>query len=221
MYHADIPTLRQAFQSILGFHYHLKMRGYEVDDRPYTRKSFSHMYSLPQPAKTSEELGDTMSKMVHSLGYRLRRAGYRARGLYVGVVYADWTGWHHHRLGQTLLYDTADLYREMMAMLDLQPSFQPVHKVYTGCFGLERSNQIQTTVLHDELKKRSLVAAMDQVHAAHGKHALFPGKMLKVHQKGWVKEFIAFGAVKELEEFEFLEQVSAEADPDYDSAVFD
>src|SRR5690606_27191085 len=52
VYQTDIHRLRQSFGSIVGFYYAAKMHGYEVDDYEQQRRTLSHEYSLPKPART-------------------------------------------------------------------------------------------------------------------------------------------------------------------------
>jgi DNA polymerase-4 len=205
MYRADIPTLGRAFHSILGLQWHLKMHGYEAEDRPVNRQSFSHVYSLPNPVTTDEELAAVMSKMAHSLGYRIRRAGYRAKGLFIGLNFDDGQSWFHHSTGEQYLYDSADLYASIMQLVALRPSRQPVRRVSSGCFGLESAALVQTTYLEDRLRKQRRVAALDKVQTRFGKYAIMPARMLDVHKKGWLKDAISFGGIGELESLEFEE----------------
>lgn len=218
LYAADIDGLRRGFKSILGVQWYLKLRGYEYEDQPVSRKSFSHMYSLPYPAKTEEELAAVMSKMVHSLGYRLRRSGFRARGFFVGLQGDEQHNhWFKHSISQVSQYETADLYRSLMALLALREHAWPVRKIFTGCFKLEQLSTVQTTWLEDELRKQKRVKSIDAILSVYGKYALVPARMLQVHHKGWVKDAISFGGIGELEDAP--EQYAAESEPFLDEAA--
>lgn len=216
MYRADADQLRLAFKSILGVQWYWKLRGYEAATGERPRRSFSHMYSLPHPVEGAE-LEATISKMGHSLAYRLRRSGWQAKGFYLGTMDTQFSYWARHTMGQQYLYDGPDLHRRFMWLLQQRSSRQPVRKLFTGCFGLEPLCRLQTTWLDDELRKRRKVEAVTEVQARYGKFSLMPARMLQVHQRGWVKDAISFGGIGELddapeeqiEDYEVLEAMEA------------
>jgi DNA polymerase-4 len=210
LYRANLEQLRRGFHSILGVQWYIKLRGYECEGWQTPRRSFSHMYSLPYAVTTDDELAAVMSKMVHSLGYRLRRSGYRAGGFFVGLVDDHRNSWFRHSVSPQFQYDTADLYHSIMRLVDQRPERRPVKKVFTGCFRLESHTLTQTTWLEDELRKKRKVEAVDAVQATFGKYAVMPARMIAVHQRGWVKDAISFGGIGELEDAADAELVESE-----------
>jgi DNA polymerase-4 len=46
-FQAALDTLKkQVFQSILGYYWYLRLRGYEIDEVDFARKSFGNTYAL-------------------------------------------------------------------------------------------------------------------------------------------------------------------------------
>jgi DNA polymerase-4 len=89
---ARATVLKAAFGSVLGYYWYLRLRGFEVDDVVFARRSYGNSYALPKPVSCPEELSPILHKLVFKMGMRMRRAGYRARGVHVGMLYRDFPG---------------------------------------------------------------------------------------------------------------------------------
>src|SRR5918992_1150662 len=83
-FQASLDTLKkQVFQSINGYYWYLRLRGYEIDEVDFARKSFGNTYALGRQTNEPKALAKLLMKLCEKTGRRLRRAGYQAAGVHV------------------------------------------------------------------------------------------------------------------------------------------
>lgn len=198
-YKADIRTLKAAFSSINGYYWYLRLRGWEIDNFEFGRKSYGNSYALPKPLITPEELSPILSKLVNKTGRRLRSANYKARGIHVSLVYRDWSFWHKGISFSNVFFDSRDIYKKAFKIMCLAPDKKPVRELAVSCFNLLKSDFSQLELFEDVVKKESLVKAIDRINEYWRNFVITPARMISA--KGAVPDRIAFGGVKELEEF--------------------
>jgi DNA polymerase IV len=204
-YKADIKTLRMAFHSVVGYHWWLRLHGYEADDREFGRKSFGHSYALHKPYPPSDaRLAQILCQLTIKMGRRLRADNYTASGMHLSCLYADYTYWHHGEKQPQALYDDTDLYRCALNLLHRAPD-KPVRILAVSCFDLVSGDVRQLRLDGDDTKKEQLVKALDKIADKWGEFTVFPAGMMNMEQK--ILDRIAFGGVKGLEEFIFREPV--------------
>lgn len=198
-YNADIKTLKAAFNSINGYYWYLRLRGWEIDDFKLGRKSYGNSYALPKPLIFPEELSPILSKLVDKMGRRLRYADYKARGIHVSIVYRDWSRWHKGVSFPKVLFDSRDIYKKAFKIMCSAPDKKPVRELAVSCFNLLKSDFSQLELFEDILKKESLVKAIDKINEYWGDYIITPARMMSAKEA--VPDRITFGGVKELEEF--------------------
>lgn len=198
-YEANVETLKAAFNSITGYYWYLRLRGWEIDDVIFGRRSYGNSYALPKPLVTPKELSPILSKLVEKMGQRLRHAGYRARGIHVGVAYRDGKYWHKGVTFPKVFFDSRDIYKEAFRLLCKSPYRKPVRELAVSCFNLLKSNSSQLELFKDIEKKEKLVNSIDQINERWGDFVIVPARVLGAKKD--VQDRIAFGGVKELEEF--------------------
>jgi DNA polymerase-4 len=198
-YHAPLWRLKAAFQSINGYYWYTRLRGFEVDDVEFGRRSYGNSYSLPSPFESYSDLAPLLSKLCEKTGFRLRGAGYSAKGVHLAVMYREGAYWH---TGYTLpepIYDSRDIYKAAFSILKRSPYKLPVANLAVSVFGLLQSNKLQLKLFEDEDKKRDLIKSLDKVNDRWGNFVIYGGRMAGTNE--YVPDRIAFGGVKELEEF--------------------
>ena len=197
-YNAPVWKLKAAFHSITGYYWYMRLRGFEIDDVEYTRRSYRNSYALPRPFSTPRDLAPVLQKLCEKAGARMRRAGYMARGVHLSIVSRDWTTWHHGQTLNRLIFDSRDIFKVAFSILLSCPDIRPVRNLAVSCFNIEKPTSIQTSFWEDYDKKRRLVRAVDKVNTRWGNFVITPARM--VGTGGVVHDRIAFGGVKELEE---------------------
>ena len=198
-YHASIWKLKAAFSSILGYYWHTRLHGFEIDDVEFGRKSYGNSYALPKPLTTPSELAPILTKLVTKMGSRLRRAGYNARGVHLAVSYRDGSFWHKGITFSKVFFDSRNIYKEAFKMLSFSPYRKPVRNLAVSCFNLLKSEVSQLELFDDIEGKLNLVKAIDKINERWGDFVVIPARMLTASNA--VPDRVAFGNVKELEEF--------------------
>lgn len=198
-YQGNIRQLKAAFHSINGYYWYLRLRGWEIDDVEFGRRSYGNSYALPKPLATPRELAPLLSKLVSKMGARLRKAGYGARGIHVAVSYRTGGFWHKGVSFDKVLFDSRDMYDKAYRILSQSPFRYPVRNLAVSSFNLIKVCHPQLEFFDDVEKKRSLVAALDKVNERWGSFVVTPARMLGTERN--IPDRIAFGGIKELEEF--------------------
>lgn len=207
-YKACVPKLKRSFGGIVGYYWYLRLHGFEIDDIEFSRKSYGNSYALYRATADVNELSKILCKLVEKMGRRLRRGNYTASGIHVSCLLSDYSYWHHGQKTLVPLYTNQDLYKEVLQILLTKPENKPVRILAVSCHYLQKNLFMQTSLLTDELKKHKLTRAIDAVNDRYGAFVVTPARMLGLDNK--VIDRIAFGGVKELEEFMFEEQVQSE-----------
>lgn len=198
-YLASIPRLRAAFESVLGYYWYLRLRGWEVDEVPFARKSYGNSFALPKPVRVGPDLAPIICKLTEKMTGRLRRAGFQAQGVHLAIIFRDWTFWHRGVKTQRVLFDSRDIYQELVRLMRDSPGQKLVREVAVSVFNLVKFQERQLDFFEDVIKKEQLSQSIDALNERWGDFVVAPGRILNM--KGLVRDRIAFGGVKELEEF--------------------
>ncbi len=199
LYTAPLWQVKAAFHSICGLYWYTRLRGWEVDDTPFGRKSYGNSYSLPQPFSEIYELAPILAKLVTKMSTRLRKAGYGAHGVHLAIQYRNGVFWHKGRSLTRILFETSEIYKEALSLMKESPYQCPVRNLAVSCFGLIKKDSLQLELFSDVLKKSERACAMDWVNARYGEYVITPARMADTGR--FIPDRIAFGNVKELEEF--------------------
>jgi DNA polymerase-4 len=194
-YNSTIYDLRSAFHSINGYYWYLRLHGWEIDDVEFKRQSFGNMFSLPKPLTTPEELSPLLHKLIEKCSFRLRSAGFTARGVHVSLLYRDHSFWHHGGISHHLLSDPRDVYRHAFRILSSSPYQKPVANLSVTLFDLLKVNSLQLNLFSNLIKQDNLVKAMDKINQTYGQFVITPAMMLSA--KNLVPDRISFGGISE------------------------
>jgi len=197
---ASLQTLKkQVFQSINGYYWYLRLRGWEIDAVDFKRKSFGQSYALRHHTKDPKELSPLLMKLTEKMGRRLRHSGNRASGIHVACVYTDWTYWHEGKSFQREMYTTAELFKKVLLVFNRQPERKTIAKLAVSCYGLSPTTNTQEELFNPELARQQSVSDVaDRINDKYGEYIITPALMLGLEDQ--IIDRIAFGGVKELEE---------------------
>ena len=198
-YRATPKELERAFTSIVGYHWWMRLHGWEIDDREFGRKSFGHSYALYKPYTPHErELHQILSQLVEKMGRRLRMGNYVAQGIHLSCFFADGSYWNHGKKLAAPLYANDELYKASLRVL-LEAPEKPVRILAVSCFRLSEHLYGQESIFAEDCRKERLTQALDTIANRWGDFVVTSARMLSMQQK--VLDRIAFGGVKGLEEF--------------------
>ncbi len=201
----------QVFRSINGYYWFLRVRGYEVDQVVFDRKSFGQQYALKRPTNDPEELSRILMKLCEKLGRRLRRAGHAAQGIHVACAYQDYSHWHQGKRVEDELYATLELYRKAQLLLNGRTGKeQVITHLGVSCYGLVPSNRAQPDLFEaGESRERRIALAADEINDRFGEFIITPAIMLGMEHM--VLDRISYGNVKELEDL-YAHETQTQAD---------
>ena len=197
---ASLQTLKkQVFQSINGYYWYLRLRGWEIDAVDFKRKSFGQSYALGHHTADPKALAPLLMKLTEKMGRRLRKAGYKAGGIHVSCVYTDWTYWHEGRSFQRDMYTTSELFKKVLLVCNRQPVRKTIAKLAVSCYDLTPAGNFQEELFSRELERqRNVSDAADRINDTYGEYVITPALMLGLEDQ--IIDRIAFGGVRELEE---------------------
>jgi len=198
---ADLQKLqKQVFQSILGYYWYLRIRGWEIDAVDFKRKSYGQSYALGKKTDNPELLAQLIMKLTEKMGRRLRHAGCTARGIHVAVVYTDWTYWHKGKSFEGEMFTTQELYKKALLVFNKQPERKVVAKLAVSCFDLQQNKSMQEGLFDNDSVERSrrVSEACDTINDKWGEYVITPALMMGMDKL--ILDRIAFGGVKDLQE---------------------
>lgn len=210
-YNAEPKNLHDAFHSVVGYYWYLRLKGWEIDDVEFNRSSYGNSVALYQNFTSPEELSPVLLKLVEKMAGRMRKAGYKAKGVHVSMLYRNGAYWHKGFSTDEYLFSSGDIYKKAYKILTHSPYKYPVHTLAVSCFDLKKDDYLQLSMIEDVNKKVGLTKALDQISEKWGNFVITPAKMLGT--KDLVKDRISFGGVKELEEFVFYQDHSSNSTP--------
>ena len=213
MLDAPPQTLIAAFESIAGYYWHLRLRGWEIDDVDFGRKSIGHSYALPNQNPNTAEVAQLLCKLTEKVGKRMRRLGYAARGVHVACVYAGGTHWHQRAVSSTPLFTSKDIYRGVMQLFARAPQGRSLRALAVSCYALAREPLQQLSFLEEEQRKRSLTLAVDAINERWGDFVITPALMMGMENT--ILDRIAYGTVKDMEEFVHQDELTYSPVEDY------
>ncbi|OGM13337.1 hypothetical protein A2969_04180 [Candidatus Woesebacteria bacterium RIFCSPLOWO2_01_FULL_42_67] len=199
-YMSPIWKLQAAFKSVNGYYWYLRLRGWEIDDVEFGRKTYGNSYALPNPLTTLDEIAPVLSKLVEKTGFRLRKANLTTSGVHIAIYYRDGYFWHRGVTFQQSLFDSRDIFKKALFIAGLSPYKKPIRNIFISCFNLKKKDFLQLNIFEDLQKRERLVSSIDETNKSWGDFVLTPARMLYL-DKVAVPDRIAFGGVKELEEF--------------------
>ncbi len=189
----------QVFQSINGYYWYLRLRGWEIDAVDFSRKSYGQSYALKNHTDNKEELSKLLMKLVEKMGRRMRGAGYSAHGIHVSCLYVDNTHWHQSTLVHSPMYSSYDLFLKAQLVLNRQPVWKKVSNLAVSCYELVKDNSDQLELFGSgEQKRKQLSQALDKINDRYGEYVITPALMMGMDDT--ILDRVSFGGVKELED---------------------
>jgi DNA polymerase-4 len=196
-FQASLETLKQqVFQSILGNYWFLRLRGYEIDQVDFARKSFGNTYALGKQTNDPKELAKLLMKLCEKTGRRLRHAEYQAQGVHVSCVYTDFSFWHTGRKFDLPVYTTQEIYLKALRLLNQSGYKKRVRNLAVSVYDLIPAQHEQLELF--ATKSHAVAEAMDKINDKYGEFVITPALMMGMDET--ILDRIAFGGVKELEE---------------------
>lgn len=196
---SEFTLKKVVFQSVVGYYWFLRIRGWEIDEVDFSRRSFGQTYSLGKRTDDPYELGKIIMKLSEKLGRRMRNKGYEAYGIHTALLYVDGTHWHTGRKVSQPLYATSQIFNKAMWLYNQQPVRKAVSNIAVSCFSLKPHCSEQLSLFDTYEQKLSRVTdAADVINNKYGEFIITPALMAGMNDL--VIDRISFGGVKELQD---------------------
>lgn len=196
--------MKQVFKSIVGYHWHMRLRGWEADNVQFKRRSIGQQYALATKTDNLLELEKILMKLCEKAGRRLRRGGWLATGvhLYLGFdgSYENYPyKWSRGKKLSYKLYGTLDIYRAMKELLHEAILYGKVRIMAVTLFNLAMPDYEQFGLFdenHEINANKRLSDALDLINSRYGEYVITPATIMNMKNK--IIDRIAFGSVNDL-----------------------
>ena len=190
------------FQSIHGEQWHQRLRGWEVDDFDISLpKRVGRQYVLDSFTLTFDEILDRLHHLCESVGYRMRKQGLSARGMYVGTRTFGMEGdrrqsyWHATHVSQTPFFSNEAIYGlARQLFVNAPPNIRDIN---VHVYLLEQGDQSQLSIFGDQIaRERAVTSVIDELNQRYGEHTLHAAST--TNTGSFVQAKIPFGGTRYL-----------------------
>jgi len=196
----DAPVLllrKRVFKSIVGFYWHLRLHGHEVDQVDFGRKSFGQQYALGDKTFDRQKLSRLLMKLCEKTGRRLRGGDYVAGGIHLWLNFESRVYWAKGRKVRSDIYSTQDIYLQAQRLLNEAIIPCKVANMGVTVTHLRPASPQQLGLFDDSrLDTRSLARAADMVNDRYGEFTVVPAIMANMQDT--ILKRVAFGSVRDL-----------------------
>jgi len=195
---APMPLLKKrVFKSAVGFYWYLRLRGHEIDQVDFGRKSFGQQYALGDKTSDPEQLSRLLMKLCEKAGRRLRKGGFVAGGIHLWLNFENRTYYAQGKKLHRDIYSTQDIYLAAQRILSNVSIPARVTNIGVTVIDLHPSNPEQLGLFDDSrLDTRSLARAADLINDRYGEFTLVPAIMANMQDV--VLKRVAFGSIRDL-----------------------
>jgi DNA polymerase-4 len=189
------------FKSINGEQWHQRLRGWEVDDVATTVKRVGRQYVLDDFNLSFDEILQRLHHLCESVGWRMRKQGLSARGIYVGTRTFGMRGdkrrhyWHASYVSMSPFFSDQTIYSLARHLFVNAPP--NIRDINVHVYLLQDHEPSQASLFADQIaRERSVVDAIDELNNRYGEHTIHSADTLKTSP--FVKTKIPFGSTRYL-----------------------
>jgi len=205
LYQAPFALLKQAF-GVNGVNWYLRMRGFEVDLKPTTRRMIGHQCTIvPKPAETKAQVLAVASQLTYRAAIRLRKSGLATRSIVVAVRFAGMgrSGWGMPNSGfgwwgkvyrgAEPFFDSATFFGHVRRLCEELPMTAPVRFVSVSAVDLVPRQHLTQLLFENHDKEERLSEALDDINFRYGEATIKTGTSAL---KDRIHDAIGFGNAK-------------------------
>lgn len=221
---APIRTLhKNVFESVVGVHWHQRIRGYEVDNVETNLGIVGKQFALDTRTQDERELVKRFAYLCYSTARKMRYSNVRAQGVHVYFAFQDkrapgerftgggWRGnagrsgttWFKRHLFPQPFYSDRAVFENAKLLFDQRPRGKDMTHMSITCYHLSpiENQNTQLELFRDLNKEEDLTETIDDINDSFGYPTLMMATGLEAH--GIVKQKVPFGSTKY---FELLNQ---------------
>jgi DNA polymerase-4 len=189
-FQAPAGLLRQNF-GVNGEAWYLRLRGYEVDLKPTTRRMIGHQMTItPDPAHTRDEVLSVASQLTYRAATRLRAAELAARGVVLGIRFQDRTWWQKVYHGREPFFDSVTFYNHVQRLFKNCRMPKPVRLVSVSAIDLIEQPAMPVPLFQTYRREEQLSQALDDINFRYGENTIVTGNQLRA---GKPRDAIGYG----------------------------
>lgn len=177
---------------IVGYYWHLRLRGYSIDQEDWGTKTLGHSSVIGKATNRPEEIRPLVHKLCHKIARRLRKDGWQAGGIAISGTTRDWGKWGHSTVVPPT-YRQDILYRAIWKILQADPPAEPLRKIAITSYDLRPLAAEQLSLFVTDQRKHSALAGADLVNDKWGDFTVIPGTMVDTKVEEMANDAIAFG----------------------------
>jgi DNA polymerase-4 len=160
---------------VLGTIWWEQLRGKDLPFRATHRRTVGHSHVLAPEWRVHEKAKAVAMRMLHKAAMRMRRIGYCARELSLGVSYVDGRRWRA-RVGLNQTRDTLSLVRAMEPLWNASPVAM-VLKVGVTLNDLVPDTSATIPLYPQQANLEKLAGVLDRIDSRYGQHTIYLGGM--------------------------------------------
>ena len=193
---SDPVTLKKiVFKSVVGEHWHQRMRGWEVDDIAHPLRTAGRQYVLESPTLSRVEVLQRLHHLCESVGAKIRSQGKVARGVFVYAKSRDRRYWHARRMAAAPFFSNQAIYAQASHLFEMAP--QEMKEIGVSCYELSDDDDSQLSLFGDQLaQEKHVTSAIDEINGRYGDRAIHSADTLGTGI--YVKQKIPFGSTRYL-----------------------
>ncbi len=196
----DAHTLHSmVFGGIVGEQWHQRLRGWEVDDVETQMKRVGRQYVLDGFNLSFDEILQRLHHLCESVGWRMRKQGLSARGMYVGTRTFGMEGdkrrnyWHASYVSQTPFFSDTTIYSLARHLFVGAPP--NIRDINIHVYLLQDHEESQLSLFGDRIaRERSVTSAIDELNDRYGEHTIHSADTIPTGPI--VKTKIPFGSTR-------------------------
>ncbi len=189
----EVVLSKQAFKSILGHHWYLKLRGYETEVE-YGVRTVGRSYVLEHRTSDPEEIATLLYKAGAKVARRLRVNNLAARGLAVWFGYQG-QAWQERQMYGVAVRRADQLYGRALELYSRSPAGEVLTSMAITAYALEPAHTEQLYLYESEDACADRIEdAMNAVNDRYGEQTLVPAAV--VASKNPMKDKIPFGTIR-------------------------
>lgn len=188
--------MADTWQSVLGEQWWHWLRGEDTTDVPTHRRTVSHSHVLAPEFRTSDGARGVLVRLIHKAASRLRRLGFWARKIHVGLSYTNgWPKWHAVAY-LSRCQDTPAMLRAFDELWANRPSGGVPLKVSMVLLDLTSTANTPLPLFAEEQRNLRATKAMDAINEQVGPNSLYFASMHEAREQAPMR--IAFTHIPDI-----------------------
>lgn len=176
LYSLSSERLRKIWGGIGGEWWWYALRGYEMPEQESQRRTIGHSHVLSPQYRNSQGARSVLVKLIHKAAARMRKLGYFAGEIDIGLRYHDRDSWHVRQVMDPC-QDTQSLLGLFAALWDQRPKGAAPAAVSVTLQRLVPEAAISLSLFPEDNQRQEVSHLMDQINMKFGPQSIYTATM--------------------------------------------